>query len=132
MRNLLAFVLIVVSLLTAHPLSAQGNSCVEQVYRGATLQFSEDGVSYAPVPPVGVYVLRNVYACPITAPVALGALQPLFILADQNVMVAYASPDGRAVYVHREWKIYALTMTQWQGIVNAVNIKAANKVTNKK
>lgn len=132
MRILLAFVLIVVSLLTVQPLSAQGNSCIEQVYRGATLQYSVDGVTFAPVPPVGVYVLRNVYACPITAPVTLGALQPIIIMVDQNVMMAYASPNGQAVYVHREWKVYALTMTQWQGIVNAVNIKAANRMTNKK
>lgn len=132
MRTLLAFALIVVSLLTVQPLSAQGNSCVEQVYRGATLQFSEDGVSFSPVPPIGVAVLRNVYACPITAPVTLGALQPLIILVDQNVMVAYASPNGQAVYVHRQWKIYALTMTQWRDITSAVTVKAANRMTNKK
>lgn len=105
---------------------APQNRCAEQVFRGVTLVTFDYGASYAPINAIGAYTLRNIYACPITAPVTLGTYQPLGFRADQIAFIVWSSPDGKTFYVHRGWQIFALSAAQWQQIVGAVKLKVAH------
>jgi len=106
---------------------AHQNKCAEQVFAGGTVLYTLDyGATYLVPLPMTLYVLRNVYACPITSAVKLGQYQALGFRIDQNAMVVYVSTDGTRYYVHRGWKVYELTAAQWRQIVAAVGIKVAH------
>lgn len=128
MRRLLAFAIIVASLIVSRPVNGQANGCAVQVFSGTTLRYTIDyGATYYPATSILSYVLRGVYACPITAPVTLGMYQQYGFMVDQNAIVVWSSADGLTYYVHREHRVFALTAAQWQQIVMVVNLKVVNK-----
>lgn len=114
------------------PSGALGNTCTpEYIFASAaSLQFSINGGDYEPVPPQAEYYLKQITACPITYPIPVGAYQPLSILADGDALTARMI-NGQ-VYVYRTWKIYPLSLQQWERIVAVVEIKvptgSANRV----
>lgn len=134
MRKLLILLSFVITALLASavladmpPVQAQTNGCADQVFGGATLRYTLNyGSTYQLVPPIALYALRGITACPITSAVTLGQYQALGFMADQAVMAVWASKDGRWYYVHREWRVYPLTAAQWAKIVAVINLKAAH------
>lgn len=130
---MLCFLVLVLSPLTTHAQGNGGNTCTpEYIFAAASpLQFSINGGDYLPVPPQAEYYLKQITACPITYPIPVGAYQPLSILADGDALTARMI-NGQ-VYVYRAWKIYPLSLQQWERIVAVVEIKVpTNKIGNRK
>ena len=130
---LLCFLVLALSPLTTHAQGNGGNTCTpEYIFASAaSLQFSINGGDYLPVPPQAEYYLKQFIACPITYPIPVGAYQPLSILADGDALTARIV--GNQVYVYRAWKIYPLSLQQWEWIVAVVEIKVpTNKLGNRK
>lgn len=127
---------IVVLILGTIPTPAQGgggNTCTPEFIFASTtpLRFSIGGGDYLPVPPQAEYYLKQITSCPITYPIPVGAYQPLSILADGDALTARIT--GGQVYVYRAWKIYPLSLQQWEWIVAVVEIKVpTNKLGNRK
>lgn len=129
--NMLGKTMIILCLLAStfvvSPVSAQNNACSVQVFAGASLQVTFDGgATYQAATPQATYALRNIFACPITAAVKLGQYQPIGFLIDQRAIVVWSSPDGKWYYVHREWRVYALTSAQWKQITALLTLNVAH------
>ena len=125
---------IVVLILGTIPTPAQGNrgnTCTpDYIFAAASpLRYSINGGDYLPVPPQAEYYLKQITACPITYPIPVGAYQPLSILADGDALTARII--GNQVYVYRAWKIYPLSLQQWERIVDVVELKFPTSSTNK-
>ena len=130
---LLCFLVLALRPLTTLAQGNGGNGCTpEQIFRStAPLQFSINGGDYLPVPPQAEYYLKQITACPITYPIPVGAYQPLSILADGDALTARMI-NGQ-VYVYRAWKIYPLSLQQWERIVAVVELKVpTNKLGSRK
>lgn len=104
------------------------NKCGAQVFAGASIQYSDNyGASYNIAPSFALAYLRTIAACQITSAVTLGVYQRVSLLIDGKAIIVYSSPDGTTYYVHREWRVYAITATQWRSIVALLSVKVGNR-----
>lgn len=128
---LLCFLVFALSPLTTHAQGNGGNACQpEYIFAAASpLQFSTNGGDYLPVPPQAENYLKQITACPITYPIPVGTYQSLSILADGDALTARMI-NGQ-VYVYRAWKIYPLSLQQWEHIVDVVELKFPTGSANK-